>query len=155
MGCISVKPRREAIGQRGVVAQHVSKGDRIGKWPTIHFTGWIDHGPVFRDTGLAGAIESLHCQTDRIHQSVASGTARVRGMSGQPLARGLIGRVRVVESVEVNIGGWIGNSLTQQKFPDRPAPKGRRTLSRMGMKGKKTELGQQPGVRLARREFVI
>ena len=75
-------------------------------------------------------------------------------MRGQPVTRGALRRVRVVEQREVDVARRVRHLLAQQQLADRAATQRRRAAARVRIQRREAHLGDQPGARVVGRELV-
>src|SRR6185369_12300617 len=95
---------------------------------------------------LAGAVELLEAQADRICELVATRTFFVVEVRLKPRASGAQrGVVHVLDDSEVHIGGRRWDLLAQKDFAHGLAAQRRRGTPRMGVEREQTCLRQQAG----------
>src|SRR5205823_648776 len=115
------------------VVQGLAELGSVAESQTVDLATGVDRCAVLLRAALAGGVEILERQSDRIHQLVTAGAGGVSRVDRKPVPRRLAGRIGIVEQLEVHVPWRRGNLLAQENLAHRLAAQGGRTLSRMGM----------------------
>src|ERR1700722_4113236 len=103
---------------------------------------------------LAGRVEILERETDRIGDLMAAGANGVFAVKLQPVASHIKRRFGIVDGGKINVWRRIGNFLAEEYFTHRPPAFGRRSAAGMGIKGEESRQRENAGAHVAGRRFI-